>query len=326
MRLAHPIFPALALAMGCLLSNFYCSVQAQIPYGTFEVWSDSTVLYSNPENWSSLNEIHYLLGYEEFTVTKTDVSSEGSFGLQLETKKFCNADSSLCNLVPGMAVLGDLYVNPADLSIITPGLPYTERPNSLTAQYKYYPVDADTFLVVAELSRSVGGSKEVVAYGEFRSGLYMPQFNALNLQLTYYSDSTPDKIRIAVFSSLNQQAYFDDYPVGSRLIIDNVNLSEEMVSTGFNPVADAVDRVVLYPVPANDRFTAEWTPLQSGSYLLQLVDITGRTLFVNRQLVSQGVREQSVIPCQDIPAGTYWLNIRSENGGASASRMVTILH
>lgn len=301
---------------------------AQIPYGDFESWeSTDDSLFENPYQWSSLNEIHNLLGYTEYTVLRAPSDVEGDFALEAQTRKFCDSDSSVCYLVPGMAVLGDLYINPSDLSIVTPGLPFEERPDFVTAYYQYYPVLQDSFRVVVELSKSLpSGGKMVVAYGEYQSGDVMAQFQPMNLELVYFTDVNPDKIKLAIFSGVRNEPFTGDYPVGSRLILDNMKLGPQIETpTGLN--ANLIDQgsFQLFPIPASSDLTLRWDgQALQGATTLQLYNNTGR-LVQEQQGFSASPNNTTSLSVADLPAGTYWLRLSGPSGQHLGTRQVPVL-
>ena len=310
-----------------LLALPLSALQAQIPYGDFESWESSDSLFENPYQWSSLNEIHHLLGYTEYTVMRAPSEVEGNYAIEAQTRKFCDADSSLCYLVPGMAVLGELYINPSDLSIVTPGLPFEERPEFVTAYYQYYPVLEDSFRMVAELSKSLpSGGKMVVAYGEYQSGDVVAQFQPMNLELVYFTNELPDKIRLAIFSGVRNEPYTEDYAVGSRLILDNMQLGPKIeTSTGFGTNPDADLSFQLYPLPASSEVTLRWDGqgLQ-GASVIQLYDNTGRLVRVQEGF-SASPNTTTSLSVAELPAGTYWLRLSGPDGQHLGTRQVPVL-
>ncbi len=292
------------------------AVDAQIPYGTYETWTGSDSTFRDAEQWSSLNAIHYALGYREMTVEPSDDALEGTYALALQTRRLCNDDSSACYLVPGVAVLGELVINPSDLSITTPGLPYSDRPETLNGYYKYYPNGADTASILVELSVAEGGTRRVVGEGYWTRSTSMTQYDFLNIPITYYETTPPDKIRIVVRSGSRNEEHPGPYPNGSRLLLDWVKMGPTAVEpppTGLSaPAAPA--RLALYPQPAREgsylrlpgaapvaarvavhaadgRLVADrsltlgdapvwlsWDGLPAGTYLLRATDGTGADL------------------------------------------------
>jgi len=303
------------------------ALQAQIPFGDFETWESTDSLFENPYQWSSLNEIHHLLGYKDYTVVRASSEVEGSYAMKAQTRKFCAADSSVCYLVPGMAVLGELYINPSDLSIITPGLPFEERPEFVTAYYQYHPVLEDSFRIVVELSKSLpSGGKMIIAYGEYQSGDVVAQFQPMNLELVYFSNFQPDKIKLAIFSGVRNEPYTEDYSLGSRLILDNLQLGPKIeTSTGFagNPAASGSFQ--LYPIPASSDLTLQWAGqgLQ-GATMIQLYDNTGR-LVQEQYGFSATPNSTTSLSVAELPSGTYWLRLSGPDGQHLGTRQVPVL-
>ncbi len=315
------------LATYVWLSSFIpCNAQLQIPFGNFEIWEGSDTLYENPLKWSSLNEIHHLLGYTNFTITRVESNLEGLFAMQAQTQKFCNEDSNICFLVPGMAVLGDLYVNPFDLSVVTPGLAFSERPESLLTYYKYFPVLEDTFRIVVELSRSLPeGGKQIVALGDYQSADLTPNFAPLRIELNYFVNDNPDRIRIAIYSGVRNESYFGSYENGSRLVLDDMTFSS-LAPTSINSSPSINASLVMFPVPVTDELRVELSGVPMGAYRLGLYSATGQMLR-NQELYSTGHGEISstAVSFSDLSAGSYLIRVTDERGQEIGSRRIPLI-
>lgn len=285
---------------------------AQVPYGEYENWTGSPATYENPMEWSSLNEVHHALGYPEMTLTKSADALEGNYAMELHTRRLCYMDSLVCYLVPGVSVIGELIINPSDLSIFTPGVPFAERPETLNGYFKYFPVEDDSARIIVELSRAVpGGEREVVGRGEWAYGDLMPQYNFFNIPIAYSSSANPDKLRIFVYSGVRNQEHPDPYPIGSRLLVDWVKMGPNVVEppVGLSgPAPEAGLRI--YPQPARTGHYLE-AP-QSGQQLtLECWDLQGR--LVARQ-AHQSAPIAQWVDWSGVAAGQYRLVLRSPVG------------
>jgi hypothetical protein len=324
MQFIQSILLVLALAPGIVLEAQI--LRAQIPYGDFEVWEGDDSLFINPFQWSSLNEIHHQLGFREYTVTRSEEAVvKGHYALQVQTRRFCDSDSDLCYLVPGMAVLGDLFLNPFDLSVITPGLPYNERPAYLRMYMLYYPVEMDTMQLVVELSRAdPNGGKQVVAIGDFRFSEHTLQFEPIDVDLEYFSDAQPEKIRIVVYSGTRNHLYLEPYPNGSRVIIDQMRLGgSKETTTGWTDATYGKRDWLIYPIPTSENLHIQYQALALGQETLSitLYDLAGHEL--HQSTIFQPFEGASIsLPMTDLAPGHYLLSIRNKEGRLLHARQV----
>jgi hypothetical protein len=69
----------------------------------------------------------------------------------------------------------------------------------------------------------------------------------------------------------------------------------------------------VYPVPAKNTLTVEWTSSRSGNATLQLTDLSGRTLRTLSVNAATGFN-QKVLDVQGLAAGQYLLQVTTESG------------
>ncbi|MFT7588181.1 MAG: hypothetical protein ACI959_000388 [Limisphaerales bacterium] len=313
-----------------LVAHFATTTTAQsslIPNGVFEEWTVSEIPYVNPIEWSSLNETHFLLGYDQYTVQKTNDAYEGSFALSIETQKLCTGVSGqeICLLVPGAAVLGELFIHPADLSIITFGVDFFERPEAMTGWYKYQPVSGDSCLIVVELSRFNDGvgMREIIGLGKFYQSSAICSYSPLNIPIIYYSESTPEKLRIIAHSGVISTAYSGAYPVGSTLLLDCITLGDELVTTGIESLYSDGD-IQVYPSPAQTSLDFQLDGLPADEYLIEVHSITGALLHTEQIQVQD--QTNGSIEVSNWPSGTYILSVKSQSGYSIHNKKLFVSH
>lgn len=305
-------------SMGMVMILLVCSnasVEAQVPYGEYETWIGSDTAFQDPVHWSSLNEVHHALGYSDLTVLRSDDALEGSYAMELHTRRLCYMDSLVCYLVPGVSVLGELIISPSDLSITTPGIAFTGRPESLNGYFKYFPVEDDSARIVIELSAAVpGGERKVVGRGTWTTGELMTQYHFFNIPIQYASEDDPDKLRIFIYSGIRDMEHPAPYPIGSRLLVDWVKMGPNVVepppATGlFNsPQPSALN---VYPQPAQHGHYIETSQYSGQTLLLEVWDLHGRLLA--SQAHAAGPMAQWV-NWNGLGHGQYRLVLRSKQG------------
>lgn len=90
-------------------------------------------------------------------------------------------------------------------------------------------------------------------------------------------------------------------------------------NTAVNNISDN-KQLNVYPNPFSDNITMEYTGNKSNrEVLINLTDITGRSVYHDRLLLSQG---QNVLPVPGVPAGNYILMIRDADGKVYSNKMV----
>lgn len=292
-----------------------CGLQslAQVLYGDFEEW-DSTTLWMNPANWSSLNPIHALLfGYEEFTVSRTEDPYSGRYGLQVQTKYYCVNDSSeLCFLVPGIAFLGEIFVSPSDLSVLSFGEEYHDRPEALTGWFRYDPAPGDSMYILVELSRQNPDvmQRETIARGEFTAGgdEFLGQYHPLNIVLTYFSTATPEKVRIYVHSGLQEGPFEGTYDHESTLELDFLNLGDAYLPPlGIEDYGTVM--LQTYPNPATTHLNIRLEANSNAEVSLKAWSMSGQLMHKQDMfLQSQHVQ----LDLGNWPEGIYLVSLEDE--------------
>lgn len=202
--------------------------QAQINNADFENWSQNTVgstTYDSLHHWMTYNDLVFPLA--DAYGFPTILFSEGAFqeqpgsggvgsALRLET-----VDCQLCpqaglpTTIPAFAFFNNTY---------------TQRPESISFNYKYEPVNGDWGAAAFLLTSGTGALMDTIA------GVIIPFENAqsswtnMTFPLSYFSAANPDSIRVSLLSSgdtLLNNLYNNVPPaeVGSKLYVDDIQLN-----------------------------------------------------------------------------------------------------
>ena len=189
---------------------------------SFEKWASTSLdglVYEEPSGgyWTTLNYLSRLSC--PITVSKTTDAQHGGFSACLETKQWGSM------VIPGLLVMGTFI--PEDPFIIQ-GKPYTERPTSVNGFYKYLPIDGDTCVLYARLSKynTTLNKQDTIAEASITVNNNVPQFLPFSLIFDYRDPvSNPDSLTILFVSSIDG-ANFRGHP-GSKLFVDNLALEYE---------------------------------------------------------------------------------------------------
>lgn len=201
-----------------VVSSLFVRAQfINIPNGTFENW-DSISAGQNPDGYESSNTD------EANTVTRITGAQNGSYAVKLKSYASTKDTQSAYIL---MGEFGDM--GPES------GVPYSQKPDSLTGYYQCNVPVGDTALGLLMFWHS----DSLISQNIFQFFGTQSTYSRFSFPINYMIDSVPDEMLIAFASSnaLNDGALV--LP-GSELIIDNLKL----VSTGTDTITE--------PIPNND--------------------------------------------------------------------------
>jgi hypothetical protein len=113
------------------------------------------------------------------------------------------------------------------------------------------------------------------------------------------------------------------------LIVDGVNgstgefsLGVNSVTSGLNEFANNIRSLSVYPNPANNLLSIDYSFANTTEMNVQLIDVTGRAVYSNNVIASKkGVNNVNV---KDLSNGVYILKL--SNGSGNISRKVLIQH
>lgn len=270
------------------------SLFAQIPNNGFENWT-SMGTYSNPNGWDQLNNMTTGMGI--YTCTKGTPGSVGTAYLKLVSKTVGST------VVPGVAVSGLI-----DVAAMKPksGFPFTGQPQKLTGSWQYMASGADAGFVAVILTKwnSTLMMRDTIAKAkQVLSGMAM-SWATFNISLTYKSSALPDSAIIVLSAS-------GTTPVAnSYLYADNLSFVGSVA--GINTIDNYVSNIVAYPNPSSENISVELNAQNPSHINLQLVDITGKSIYEVNSGVIQGSYKHT-INTTTIAKGIYFLKVTANN-------------
>lgn len=191
----------LLLYIFLLTSGFNLQGQS-ISNSGFEDWS-TIQYYEDPDGYTTTNVITYF-GGDGPNVTKSTDSYSGSYALRLETI------NSADGIIEGAAFIGQ----PGG-GTFTGGIPYDERPDSLTGYVKYDVAENDTAYVAAVFKKF--GVPIGISFGQFTG--VQSEYIYFSVQVEWLVPIiSPDTLAIALISS----SIFTEPIAGNVLYVDNV--------------------------------------------------------------------------------------------------------
>lgn len=225
----------LLLAFVSLSMGIFAS--AQINNADFENWSQNTVgttTYDSLHQWFTYNDFAFPLaaanGIPTFLLNEAafqeQPGSTNASALRLETVD-CQpcGQAGLPTTIPGFAL------NTSE---------YTQRPESISFDYKFSPVNGDW--AGAAILLTAGGGNDTIAGAIIPIETAQSTYTSMTVPFSYFSGANPDSIRISLFSSGDTilNAYYPNAPaaqVGTEFIIDNLQLNMPTPNTA-SPVGN----------------------------------------------------------------------------------------
>jgi len=212
--------------------------------------------------------------------------------------------------ISNLSVGGVLITREGDMSTAQalgpshPDFPVNHRPVMLSGYYKFAPINGDTFEVQYDLY------KNGVNVGE---GIFTATQPALN-----YTFFTCKAIYASNFSGIPDSAYIDintcpDLSNGnSRAIVDYLAFDGAMASDSVvNAIAVLKSpEMNVYPNPAGDYFTMEYTRQSGNPDYVKVYDISGREIY-KKEISGETGAITRVVDISKVAPGIYLVSLQS---------------
>lgn len=235
----------LLLAIALTLS---LGAKAQIPNMSFETWTNVVPFGSQPVGWFGITVNQQTTGAQQGTsyvrIITTSTNSTSYDGIFYATS----------NITPTM---------------VTSGVPYTQRPVSLNGFYKTSGLAVGDTVQVFTMLLETGN---LVAFG---ATLYetnnVPSWTSFSIPYNYFSVLNPDTVHI--IASSNEQG-FGGGPnaIGSTLDLDNLSF---MLATKIDAMSIGT-AFIVYPNPASDELNV--ISKDETATMITVIDVTGRMI------------------------------------------------
>ena len=198
------------LVLSFLLAAFVCSYAQNITDGDLNNWSAhsySAGNYYEPLNgWlmtlNKLAEVPAVIGGPgPITTERTTDVYQGMYAAKLTSKEFIVGISHL--FIPG--AIGTLNVDMvAQIARVGRAYTYTEKPRHFKGYYKYAPVNNDSCLMLALLTKynTVLQRRDTIAIGRMASVAAISTYTPFDVEIRYRDTlTTPDTVTLFVTSS-----------------------------------------------------------------------------------------------------------------------------
>ena len=286
-----------------LMSMTSISMFGQILNNGFENWT-SMGIYSNPDNWQTLNNYTALAGV--FTATKGTPGNPGTSYLMLTSKTVSTT------VVNGIAVYGSL--DPLTMQG-TAGKPFTQQPSRLTGNWQHMIFGSSQGSILVKLTKwnTATSARDVVATGSVTlSGMAM-SWATFTVNLSYSSAVAPDSCMIVLKASGTAPTN-NDY-----LWVDNLTFSGSV--TGMSDLENNLSISSVFPNPSTEQITVNLTIKKASEVSFKLIDLTGKV--VKEIYVGEVFGQyKSSISVVDIAKGSYFLKISSGDNSEYKKLMI----
>ncbi len=285
----------------------------------FEDWT-FIEYFEDPNAYSTTNTVTFYNGSQP-NVTKTTDAVSGNYALRLETIN--TADGVLW----GAALIGE----PSENTFVG-GIPYDQRPDSLTGYVKYNVADNDTAYVAAVFKKF--GVPIGIAFGQF-TGI-QDEYQYFSVPIGWLvSIVSPDTLAIGLVSS----SIFAEPIAGNVLYVDNVqfvgpgapfpNGDFEEWTEFSSEEAENWQSTNILTMPASSLSMVKTTDSHSGSYAArlesQVTNWDDTIAFITNGRVGED-GPFGGMPVEDIPATLSGYYKYFPTGQDSAIASLTLYH
>ena len=187
-------------------------VGEQMPNGDMELWTDLGLGYEDPDDWQTPNASTTIL--QIYSTTKSTDAAQGTYSAKLETKSVGGFNT------PGVITLGKFNVDYVNFTAyLTGGIPFTEKPTSLSGSFKNLPAAGDSTLIIVYFTKynTAESKTDTIGLGVKFNTETIASWTEFSIPINYFNAEEPDTMNLHVVSSnmLNPQE-------GSTMYIDNL--------------------------------------------------------------------------------------------------------
>ena len=283
-------------------------VHAQIPNASFENW-DNSAGYNVPVGWDNMNAMTSPMSV--YTCMKGTPGNAGTSYLKLVSQTV-----SGMGVMPGVAVLGVMDMTNMSAPTSMSGVPFTQRPQTLTGMNQYMASGTDKGYMSVILTKwnSAMNKRDTIATA-WRAlfGMQM-SWSSFQMPLTYTSTANPDSMMMIMSASGATPAS------NSYLYVDTLAFSGSVAgATGITSPSEGQTVMEVYPNPSSTTMTLLFNIQQNITVDIQIVDLTGRiiTAIEKHNLIDS----RYTIHTSDFAKGAYFVKVEA-NGSTLTKKIV----
>ncbi len=263
--------------------------------------SQPTMLNGDFENWNTTNYVSivdWMLAGD--SALQTTDAYAGQYAVELQNFTYGPGNYSPSYLTNGYWVQNGPPMG---------GFPYNGQIDTLKAYYKFSGGVGDTAFLLAVFTGPNVGDTAYVFDMCFTAATYTLISIPFNLPFV------PDSVAITAASDIQNPSSAANN--GNTLIIDEIQLASQALTTGIPITWQNVSNVLVYPNPNNGQFTID---AKDGYSTIVITDVTGRVVYSENNEVAVAGRKE--INLSEFGAGTYFVNVTS--GAKVTTRKVVV--
>ena len=255
------------ICLGLLLSAI--PLFAQIPNGGFENWISMNT-YDLPYGWATLN--NKTAAQTMFTAAKAIPGNPGSSYLKLTSKTIGGS------VVPGVAVCGKM-----DTMTMLPksGFAYSQRSATFSGKWQHmiYGGSQGSITVLLTKWNTAISKRDTIAYKlQGLSGMAMSWAN-FSFNLTYMDSlQNPDSCIVVLRSSGSAPTNNDYLWVDGLAFSGTVAIAQPQNLVGLKENTSSVSKINVFPNPATNQVTVNYSLADNDKISIQLIDISGKVV------------------------------------------------
>lgn len=269
-------------AMGQILNSSFENARAN---GGPANWG-RTILIPSPCNVAQ--------GFDSVYFQTTDAHT-GTYALEMR-----NAQCDASSFFSGGAFLMDV-----DSFYFGSGMPFTERPASISFFYKLFSTGGDYGHVSIQLVDELNG-EGLIAQAELDIAQATGQYTLYTAPLEYYSNGTPNRL-IINFTIENP---LDHVHYGTRFLVDDVSA----LATDIKDIKAAKSALVVYPNPSHGPIAIR--SAETGLVQLEVSNMLGQVVYTAKTPTN------TAIELPTLSAGLYTYRVLSNNAILGSGKLI----
>jgi hypothetical protein len=111
-------------------------------------------------------------------------------------------------------------------------------------------------------------------------------------------------------SGINEPAYMEAEISEFQEAIGNLSLKDSMSAVNISKSGSKNENLKIYPNPSDGIFTIELNKTESNKVSIEILDITGKLVYINDYPVMGTLKE--IIDLQNLNKGMYFLRVKEE--------------
>ncbi|MEM9885733.1 MAG: Ig-like domain-containing protein [Bacteroidota bacterium] len=186
----------------------------------------------------------------------------------------------------------------------------TETYNGSAWQHFEYAIDVDNGTSTLSVNGTISSTTQFLSTGT-PGFMTFQSFNDPNIPLE--SEFYIDNLTILPFGCTNYQDLGGDGIEGRSMT--SVEIMEDLPNQSFGAAASKVANIELnvYPNPVVDRATIAFELAQTGTAIIDIIDLNGRSIHRIEESFFEGKNEVEFVDTYNLPTGTYFVRLQTEN-------------